>query len=500
VPSLTRSSGLTAKAVSGAGWIFASTTLGRVVAMLGQIGIGWLLKPEEFGVWALALAMSSAVMALRNGGTTQILVQRGQDFPREALFFLRYSLAFNLFAAAILLCLSVPYLLKGSAVGIAVLGIAVAVPLATPAMLYRAKLTIDGQFRSLALISLGSSIVWQASVFALAYVGFGAASFACAPVLQAAFETFTGRLTAGRIPVESGSRPRSDYVTLFRQSSWIMLSAAVLSLGTTGDYFAVGVLTDLRTVGIYYFGFQTVVALSMPIYNGIESVMPTLLVKLNDDPPRQIAALVRAMRTIAIAALPAAVSFALAAPLVIHLLWHGKWDIAARATQILAACVPAWLIIHSARALLEARGLWKLRFGLLAVNGVGGITSAAIGTLFGSVEGIAVSVAVFYASFSLCLLLALGRLGLTIQDAAAIAVKPLALSGTALLSSLALAPLLLAGRHDGMLDVIHLVVFVLLAGVGNLLLFRTEWSELLRGFAARARGTAGSPTQKAEVA
>ena len=268
----------------------------------------------------------------------------------------------------------------------------------------------------------------------------------------------------------------------------------------TGDYFAVGVLTDLRTVGIYYFGFQTVVALSMPIYNGIESVMPTLLVKLNDDPPRQIAALVRAIRTITIAALPVAVSFALAAPLVIHLLWHGKWDIAARATQILAACVPAWLIIHSARALLEARGLWRLRFALLAVNGVGGITSAAVGTLFGSVEGIAASVAVFYASFSLCLLLALGRLGLTIQDAAAITVKPLALSGTALLSSLALAPLLLAGRHDGVLDVIHLVVFVSLAGVGNLLLFRTEWSELLRGFAARARGTAESRTQKAGVA
>jgi O-antigen/teichoic acid export membrane protein len=499
VPSLPSFSGLTAKAVSGAGWIFASTTLGRVVAMLGQIGIGWLLKPEDFGVWALALAMSSAVMALRNGGTTQILIQRGHGYPGEAQFFLRYSLAFNLFAAAILLGLSIPYLLKGSAVGIAMLGIGMSVPLATPAMLSRAKLTIDGRFRSLALISLGSSIVWQASVFALAYAGFGAASFACAPVLQAIFETLAGRVTAGSIPRESSSRPRSDYVALLRQSSWIMMSAAILSLGTTGDYFAVGLLTNLRTVGIYYFGFQTVVALSMPIYNGIESVMPTLLVKLNDDPSRQIAALVRAMRTILIAALPLAVSFALAAPLVIHLLWHGKWDIAARATQILAACVPAWLIIHCARALLEARGFWQLRFGLLAVNGVGGITSAAIGTLFGGVEGIAASVAVFYVSFSLSLLLALGRLGLTTRDAATIAIKPLALNCAALLSSLALTRLILAG-HDGALHATRLAVFLALAGAGNLLLFRDEWTDLLKGFAARARTTRIAPAEKVEVA
>jgi PST family polysaccharide transporter len=460
--------------------------------MLGQIGIGWLLKPEDFGVWALALSMSAAVMALRNGGTTQILIQRAQRYPAEARFFLRYSLTFNLFAAAILVGLSVPYLLRHSAVGVALLGIGLSVPLATPAMLSRAKLTIEGRFRSLALINLGSSIVWQVSVFALAYAGLGAASFACAPILQTAFETLAGRLSAGRIPPGAASRPYSDYIGLLRQSSWVMMSAAVLSLATTGDYFAVGMLTDLRTVGIYYFGFQTVVALSMPIYNGIESVMPTLLVKLNDDPSRQMAALVRAMRTIVIAALPLAISFALAAPLAIHLLWHGKWDVAARATQVLAACVPAWLVIHCARALLEARGYWRLRFGLLAVNGVGGIASAAIGTFFGSVEHIAISVTVFYVAFSLLLLLGLSKEGLTLRAAASIIIKPLVLNGAALTLSLAIPRMSLGGYSDGALEAIHLVIFALLAGAGNLLIFRTAWTDLLKGLGGRARPGTGA--------
>jgi O-antigen/teichoic acid export membrane protein len=487
VASLAKLSGLTAKAVSGASWMFASTTLGRAVAVLGQIGIGWLLKPADFGVWALALSMSTAVMALRNGGTTQILVQRGPEFASQARFFLRYSLLFNVLAATVLVGLSIPYLLAHSAVGFALLGIAASVPLATPAMLYRAKLTIDGRFGPLALINLGSSTLWQVSVFALAFAGFGATSFACAPVLQSAFETLAGRGAAGSLPADSGSRPWSDYAALLRQSSWVMLSAAVLSLGTTGDYFAVGMLTDLTTVGIYYFGFQTVVTLSMPIYNGLESVLPTLLVKLREDPQRQTAALVRAMRAVVGAAIPLAITFALAAPLIVHLLWHGKWDVAILPTQILAACLPSWLIIHSVRALLEARGYWRLRFALLALNGVGGITAAAIGTRFGGVAEITLTVAGFYVLLGLSLVVALQKLGLTGRDVWSIALQPLLLNCAALALSLAIRHWVFPDSTGAVMDSVCAAVFLLLVGIGNITLLNHVWMDLWKSaLAARS--------------
>jgi len=467
--------------------MFASTTLGRVIAVLGQIGIGWLLTPADFGVWALALSMSTAVMSLRNGGTTQILIQRGPQFGSEAAFFLRYSLLFNVFAASILVGLSTPYLLTRSTVGIALLGIAIAVPLATPAMLYRAKLTIDHRFGALAGINFGSAALWQVSVFTLACLGFGAVSFACAPILQAAFETLAGRLSAGKLPRESSARPRADYVALFRQSSWVMLSAAVLSLGTTGDYFAVGMLTDMATVGIYYFAFQTVVTLTMPIYSGLESVLPTMLVKLGDDPPRQVAALARAMRTMVIAALPLVMTFALAVPFVIHLLWYGKWDSAARPTQILSACVPAWLILHATRAFLEARGYWRLRFGLLALNGVGGITAAAIGTFFGSVTNITVVVSTYYVSLGLGLVLALHRAGMTLGDVTGIVGKPAVLNCAALAMSLALR----YGLFPEAGDSLAAVLFVLLSAIGNAAMFKPVWMDLLGGLAGAVRARTG---------
>lgn len=501
--SLAKPTGLTSQAVSGAGWMFASTILGRAVAVLGQIGIGWLLTPRDFGVWALALSMSVAVVALRNGGTTQILIQRGAKFPSEAQFFLRYSLAFNTLAALIVTGLSVPYLIKHNAVGVALLGIGIAVPLSTPAMLYRAKMTIAGRFRPLALINLCSSTLWQVSIFALAYIGFGAASFACAPVFQAIFETIAGRVVGGKLPHESASRPFADYIALLRQSSWVMMSAAVLSLANTGDYFAVGTLTDMTTVGVYYFAFQTVVTLNMPMYNGLESVLPTMLVRLNNDLPRQMAALARVLRMILVVALPLAITFALAAPLVIHGLWHGKWDVAVHPTQILAACVPAWLIIHATRALLEARGFWRLRFGLLAVNGIGGIGSAALGTFFVTVPNITLTVAAFYVLFAASALYALSRLGLPVRDAWSIGSKPLLLNCGALALTIAFRRWVLPeAAFYGLTDGLSAGVFMVFASIGNSLLFRHVWMELLRGLMQalrRRRAASEASTQPAAL-
>jgi O-antigen/teichoic acid export membrane protein len=221
--------------------------------------------------------------------------------------------------------------------------------------------------------------------------------------------------------------------------------------------------------------------------------MPSLLVQLNDDTARQMAAFTRAVQAIVIAALPLAIGFGLAAPLVIHLLWHGKWDIAAHATQILAACVPAWLVIHATRALLEARGFWRLRFALLAVNGAGGISAAAVGTLFNSVESIAAAVAVFYVSFSLSLLLVLSRLGLSLRDVTAIAIKPLAVNFTALLCSAGLTRWMFADHDAATLAALQPAAFLLSTVVGNLALFRDEWTALLKGFTARRRIPGQSP-------
>jgi hypothetical protein len=69
-----------------------------------------------------------------------------------------------------------------------------------------------------------------------------------------------------------------------------------------------------------------------------------------------------------------------------------------------------------------------------------------------------------------------------------------------LLASFGLTHWLIAAHATGVLEVIQLGVFLMLATVGNLLLFAHEWMELLKGFTARRRGAPASTNKGIEVA
>jgi len=465
-------------AVKGMTWMFAGNTLTRTVGLAGQILIGWLLVPEDFGIYAFALSMSTAVVALRNGGSSQVVIQRGHEYHLRAGLFLRYSLVFNLIAMVLLLGVAVPFLLRSAPAGILILGTAISLPLGTPAMLYRAKLAIDRRFRELSTIGVWSAALWQGSVVCLAFCGLGAMSFAIAPILQAGYESLAGWRYVGAIPNARQKRPRQEYVQLFSQTRWIMLSAAAVALATTGVYFVVGVLTDARTVGAFFFAFQLVVAVSLPVYGAMETVFPPLLSQLGSDSARQISAYSRILRITVVAAVPLSIACALALPVSIHFVWNGKWDIAAPAAQILAGCIPAWLLITAGRALIEARGYWRTRFVILAIYGFGAIAAAAVGAHVGGVDAIALAVTLFYTTFAAVFLLCQAKLGLALKRIVPLVLMSLAVNFGALLLSFSapIATRLSPDLHQWLI----LALFLAISGIGNALFFRHAWLDALK--------------------
>jgi O-antigen/teichoic acid export membrane protein len=481
------SRGGAATAIAGMTWLFASSVLTRAVTFAGQIVVGWLLVPEDFGIWALAVSISTAVSVLRNGGTSQILIRRAGEYATEAPAIFKYSLAFNVLAMVILAVIAMPLLATSPALAVVLLGVALSIPLGTPAMILKARLTIERRFREVAVIGFWSAFVWQVSAASLACLGLGAMSFALPPLLQALYESFASWRRVRELPTLKSRAAAGSYWTLFRESRWVMLSTAAVALATTGDYFAVAVLTDTRTVGIYFFAFQLVVALGAPIYGAVEVVLPPLLTQLNSQRERQVDACMRAMRTIVTAGVPAAAALALVAPLAVHFVWRGAWDMAIPAVQALAACIPAWLIVNAGRSLIEARGLWRGRFIVMAAYGVGGMGSAAIGTLLGGVTAIAVAVTTFYVCFAVVFLLVLRALGVPVKRSIGSILLPVLVTGLALAASLWLASMWPPGDsalwHDG----VALAGFLLIAAVGNLLLFRDVWLQVLGGLVQRLR-------------
>jgi lipopolysaccharide exporter len=465
--------------IRGMTWVASSNILSRAISLFGQVVTAWLLLPEDYGAYAFALSIAAAVAALRGGGIAQLIIKDGSSYDLKAPIYFSYTLALNVIAMTLLMVPGFIYLSKKPAVGVVLLAVAIAIPLGTHATIYKAKLAVDHRFKAISSINLGSALVWQAGVVGFALMGFGAKSFALPVIMQAIYESV---VSARYVKATSSlwSASTRGYRTVFKQTRWIMLSTAALAFATTGDYFAVGIITNARIVGIYFFAFQLIVAIGTPVNLAIETVFPALLARLNGDSSRQIRAFSRTVAVISSAGLSAFGAMLIALPLAIHLTWRGKWDMATPAVLTLAVCLPAWLLVAAGRALIDARGLWRFRFIFLAVYGVGGMSSAAIGALLGGgVQPIATCVAIFYVSITLALLISLSRLGVHLRATAGALLVPLIINSIAFVLSHYLDSILRIGVAPAISVGVRLGCFLLIVLAGNWLFLRGYWTEIL---------------------
>lgn len=480
--------------IRGMTWVASSNILSRSIALLGQVVTAWLLSPEDYGAYAFAISISAAVAALRGGGIAQLIIKDGSSYASKAPSYFTYTLALNVIAMTLLLIPGFIYLTRNPPVGVVLLAVAVAIPLGTHATIYKAKLAVDHRFKAISSINLGSALVWQVGVVGFALMGLGAKSFALPVIMQAIFESVA---SARYVKTTSSlwSAGTGGFRDIFKQTRWIMLSTAALAFATTGDYFAVGIITNARIVGIYFFAFQLIVAITTPVNMAIETVFPALLARLNVDLPRQIRAFSRTVAVISSAGFSAYGAMLITLPIAIHWTWHGKWDMATPAVLTLAVCLPAWLLVAAGRALIEAKGLWRFRFIFLAAYGVGGMSSAAIGALLGrGVQPIATCAAIFYVSITLALLISLARLGVRVKATAGALLVPLIINLVAFVSSQYLDSILRIGVAPVANVGLRLGCFLLIVLAGNWLFLRGYWTEIfvtVRQAVSRRKRSAG---------
>lgn len=475
--------------VRGMSWMMVQTVCVRLVTFGGQLVLGWLLLPQAFGLYAIALAAANAVGALRNGGVAQLLLRPSPRDQARAGPLAQFALLFNLLAAAVLVGLG-PWLAgrygSPELPGL-LLWIALSLPLGTPAVIFRCRLTVDSRFRELTYLGLASTLFWQLATIGMALGGYGAYSYVVPTALQAVLESALGyafvREWTPLLPRLSWQAIR----TIFTDTRWVMLGAAMLSLATTGDYLAIGLLSDTATVGRYFFAFQLLVAIGTVLNSGLESILPSTLARLEADPTRQRRAVLDLLELLMAVAWPLAALVSVAARPLIHVLWGGRWDEAADAVQIMAWCLPAWLCVAVARALIESRGRWRLRFLFLGTYGVGAIASSAAGAALGSLSAITMLVTGFYLAYACALTLWMPSV---LGGTRGAALRPLLLPGAVSLATaiaLGVAGRQLDGAPAGASAWAMIGLCGLLLAALNTLLLRSQWRGA-RGIWVRLRG------------
>lgn len=377
-------------------WMILSTGLGKFASLIAQVVLGWILSKDDFGLYALAVSISSSVALLRNGGAQQILIQRGDEYDKLSPVIIKFSFIFNLLACAILLTAAplAASLYQAEELTIMIGIIGISIPISTVNSIFRSKLLIDHDFKAVSIIDLSSNVVRQGSTIGFALMKFGYMSFIWPILLEVIFTAIISYYFVREMP--SGTKLTWLYFKgLFKESKWIMLGSLAAALGYSGQYFVIGIFENTTQLGIYFFGFQLVTSVSVIFTYAIETVFFPLLSSMKNEHGALNKAYIKTISTIFIISTPICIIASLLTNNIVTLLWHDKWHDAVVIVEYLVFTIPSLLIISINRSILEAKGLWGQRLIVLGFYVVGDMFVAGVAAWQADIYLVAIATCVY---------------------------------------------------------------------------------------------------------
>jgi len=383
-------------------WSLLGTALSKGASFVAQLVLGWMLSKEDFALYAIAISWSTVVMALRNGGTHRLLIQKGAHYSDLAVIYLKIALIFNIIGFA-LLAIVAPFLseiYESSQLSQMVWLLGLSLPMGSAAIIFQAKLSSDLKFVEISKLSMWSALLRHASMIVFAWAGLGPLSFVLPIILVSLLETALGWHWSGRWPTD---RPLTWTTTrqVLQDTRWVMLTALASALTVNGDYIAVSLLQSKEVLGVYFFGFQLSLSLVALFSTSLDAVMMPTFTLLSADEAKQKAMFIRGVRLLTVGATFSCFALLISAESLIHNLWAGKWDSAIPVVELLSLSMPVRLIVPLCRAILEARGEWKVVAMLFLLDGIGMILAGAIGAWSGGLITIAAVVSGYNLIFGL---------------------------------------------------------------------------------------------------
>lgn len=383
--------GLGSVFIRGMLWGTAGLMIGKLGSAAAAICLGWIFRSGDYGAASAALSAAMIGDVLTDGGLRRVLITRGEEYPRLARTAFAVALSFNLTGCLLMCGAAAVYRSQHpEAVGqLIVFGIALV--LSTLGTIQRCKLAIDLRFAQGAFLGTASSLLRNFLTVAFAWLGFGPLAFALPLIFVNLWEAAYVRWKVGALPRSPlDGRLARELVT---QGRWVILAMLGGSLIARGDFFVATWTLSKEASGQYFFAFQLTLAVFAPLSVGASAVIQPIMARLREDPERQASAFIRMIRTSLFIAAPLSMASALAAPLMIHLAWRGRWDGVAPAVQVLAAteCVRQLLMISLST--LDARGEWRRSALMILVDGALTVLAALIGCAIGSVFWLATIIA-----------------------------------------------------------------------------------------------------------
>lgn len=417
--------------MKGASWIALARLFVTFIGLASTLILARLLSPADFGLVAIAGAVTAVIASITELSLAQALVQH--DDPKDH----HYDTAWTLNnVRAIFLGLL----------------IAIIAPVITftygdsrllPILLFLAGTTlIDGMLSPRLIVFQRDLVFWQEFAITVSEKLFG---FIVGIIIAVIFENYWALVlgsAAGRVSRMIASyilapyRPKlsfQGYRELLSFSVWLTFSKTIQMINWRADPLLLGVAVQPTTLGQYSMSDNLA---GMPIREGLGPIRQTLFPafsRIKGDLARLNAAYVRAQGLLCLLALPIGAGFAAIAQPAVHLLLGNAWLPAVPMIQALAlimafeACEgyqPLAMALGRTRAIFgrEIRAI-SIRLPLLIIGmvvgwQVGGDFSIAMGAILG--RGLAALINVIWN-----IVLIKGMAGITIYRQFSIIIRPL---------------------------------------------------------------------------
>lgn len=426
-PAAPQGSGNSLARVVGSGmtWILIATLISKAGATIQQVLLGYLLIPEDFGLWATSASAAALVNWLKDAGVRDLLIQRGEkEFHRleGSVFWL--AMTVNLLAAFLLASLApaLPSIVHATSTVFAsvlpglvpaegmtlpeqwsdpklnqlLVAWAIWMPVQTLGSLTTARLQMLLRFADTSRIMTSMALLKCVLTVLFAWLGFGPLSMVLPFIVCSCLEATWGYLLL-RDKIWAKPVDPSIWPGILGNTKWLMLGVLGTNLFEWGGILAGGLRVTDDILGLYVFARQIPMQIFIVLSSNLKIVLFPTLSTFKDDLPRMADATLRALRVQMLITAPACLGLALIAEPLVRAVWrNGQWKDAALPAAILSVFFAFRITFGLTTSVLTAVGKFKAWALLTILEGVGLGVAAGIGAgMKGSATAIALAVGMY---------------------------------------------------------------------------------------------------------
>ncbi len=382
--------------LQGLAWLSFQSASGRIVSLVSQLALAYLLLPADFGVISLVYAITSIAQTLTSFGIDSVLLQRHRTLRLWIATAFWTSLALGLLgflAVAVMAPLFAVLYGTPEITRLAVI-LAVSMPLGALATVPEVKMRSDLNFRFLAVYSTAETTALQAATIALAWAGFGAPSFVLATPV---FALIRAAVYWRHAPIKFGGAIRPKQAAFLLGNGLAVFGARLCNeVVAQGDYAVLALVASKDQVGLYFFAFRLSAQPVWILAGNFMNVLLPALVQLRSEPARQLEGALRAARLLSFIVMPVCFLQAALIDPGLRLFFGEHWLGSIVLAQIMSIGLPFGAVNWIGGALLGARR--DYRRGLLYASSrlPAFFLYVGLGALLGRAEGVAIALMAYH--------------------------------------------------------------------------------------------------------